>query len=121
MSRRTDRVNDLLRQELSALIQRELKDPRLGSGLTTVTEVDVSPDLKRATVYVSHLGDEGERENVLRALASASHFLQSELTKRLSLRHVPEFFFRFDPSIERGARLAELIQRVSRERPGDAS
>jgi len=115
MTRRTERVNELLREELSQLIQRELKDPRLERGLTTVTEVDVSPDLRHANVFVSHLGDAAERDGVLRALTSASHFLQAELTKRLKMRQVPAFTFRFDVSIERGARLAELIQRVSNE------
>ncbi|MCK6565615.1 MAG: 30S ribosome-binding factor RbfA, partial [Dehalococcoidia bacterium] len=62
MSRRTERVNDLLREQLSELIQREVKDPRVARGLVSITEVQVSPDLRHATVYVSHLGDSGERE-----------------------------------------------------------
>jgi ribosome-binding factor A len=116
MSRRTERVNDLLQEELSALIQRELKDPRLGGGLTTVTEVQVSPDLRHATVFVSHLGNESDREEVLTGLRSAAHFLHGELLHRLHLRRVPDLVFRFDPAIERGARLASLIQEVERER-----
>ena len=112
MSRRTERVNDLLREELSALIQRELKDPRLEHGLVSVTEVQVSPDLKQATVYVSHLGAPEERPAILTALEHASHFLHNELLRRLNLRAAPNLRFRFDPSIERGARLAELIEEV---------
>jgi ribosome-binding factor A len=120
MSRRTERVNDLLREELSLLIQREVKDPRLGHGLTTITEVQVSPDLRHATVYVSYLGEGAdERDQVLRALASASHFLHNELMHRLKMRNVPEFLFRFDPSIERGARLAALIHEVTANRGED--
>jgi len=113
MSRRTERVNDLLREELSALLQRGMKDPRLEHGLLSITEVQVSPDLKQATVYISHLGDPAERTEVLRALAHASHYLHKELLHRLALRSVPELRFRFDPSIERGARLAELIHEVT--------
>ena len=110
MTRRTLRVNELIREELSGLIQRELKDPRLERGLTTVTEVTVSPDLRNAVVYVSHLGgDETERAGVLAALASGSHYLHNELRHRLALRSVPELSFKFDISIERGARLAALI------------
>jgi ribosome-binding factor A len=120
MTRRTERVNDLLREELSELLQRSLKDPRLEQGLTTITEVDVSPDLRRATVFVSHLGPDEERADVLAALTHASHYLQGELTHRLKMRRVPEMTFRFDPSIERGARLAELIHEVQSDR-GDGA
>ncbi|MFN0094829.1 MAG: 30S ribosome-binding factor RbfA [Dehalococcoidia bacterium] len=118
MSRRTERVSELLRAELSELIQRQVKDPRLGEGLTSITEVDVSPDLRNANVYVSHLGSTVERADVLAGLARASHFLRSELRHRLALRYVPELHFRFDPSIERGARLASLINDVQAGREG---
>ncbi len=113
MTRRTSRVNDLLREELSELIQREVKDPRVAQGLTTIIEVEVSPDLRHATVFVSHLGDEAERDEVIRGLQRAAHFLQTELMHRLDMRRVPELVFRFDPSIERGARLASLIHEVN--------
>ncbi len=120
MSRRTDRVNDLLREELSELLRREVKDPRVSHGMVSITEVQVSPDLRHATVFVSHLGEATERDEVLRGLAAAAHFLRGELVHRLKMRTVPELLFRFDPSIERGARLASLIHDVSgdRERGG---
>jgi ribosome-binding factor A len=108
-------VNELLREEISTLIATEMKDPRMGTGLVTVTEVDVSPDLRNATVYVSHLGPEDERRDVLRALDSASNFLHNELLRRLDMRRVPEMRFRFDPSLERGARLTELINTVAED------
>jgi ribosome-binding factor A len=113
VTRRTERVNDLLQEELSALIQREIKDPRMGSGLTTVTSVEVSPDLRHATVFVSHLGDEAERDGVLLALQHSARFLHGQLLHRLAMKRVPEFIFRFDPSIERGDRLARLINEVN--------
>ncbi len=116
MSMRTTRVGELLRAEISELILREVKDPRVARGMVTVTEVQVSPDLRRAVVYVSHLGSEDERREVLEGLQHSAPFLHRELVHRLSLRNVPELVFRFDPSIERGARLAELIHQVSAER-----
>ena len=113
MTRRTDRVNELLREELSNLLLREVKDPRVGHGLVTITEVKTSPDLRHATVFVSHFGEDSERAEVLDGLGRASHFLHKELVRRLDLRSVPEFVFKFDPSIERGDRLTRLIHQVA--------
>ncbi|MFN0145463.1 MAG: 30S ribosome-binding factor RbfA [Dehalococcoidia bacterium] len=112
MSRRTERVNELLREELSQLIQREVKDPRLEGAFASVTEVDVSPDLRHANVFVSFLGEAGARDGALQALQHASNFLHNQLMRRLAMRNVPALTFRFDPSIERGARLAALIHEV---------
>lgn len=120
MSRRTERVNELLRTELSKLIQRNVKDPRIAEGLTSITEVQVAPDLRNAVVYISHLGRPEERDDVLAGLARASHFLQAELRHRLAMRAVPGLHFRFDPSIERGARLASLINEVAVPPAADA-
>lgn len=122
MSLRTTRVNELLRAEISELILREVKDPRVSEGLITITEIRVSPDLRHATVFVSHLGTDEEREHALAGLQRAAPFLHRELVHRLKMRAVPELQFRFDPSIERGARLSDLIRKVSqenRERPAD--
>jgi ribosome-binding factor A len=119
MTRRTVRVNELLREEISELLQREVKDPRLAQGLTTITEVQVSPDLRHATVFVSHMGEEGERDAVLKGLTAAAPFMHRELVRRLTMRHIPELVFRFDPSIERGARLASLISQVSASHAAD--
>ena len=116
MSMRTTRVNELLRAEISELLLREVKDPRVSRGMVTITEVQVSPDLRHAVVYVSHLGTEAERKEALEGLKNSAHFLHRELVHRLSLRNVPELVFKFDPSIERGARLAELINQVGAER-----
>lgn len=115
MTRRTERVNELIREELSELLLRNVKDPRVAQGLVTITEVQVSPDLRNATVFVSHLGGEEERAGVLAGLEHAAPYLHRELEHRLKLRHAPNLVFRFDPTIERGARLASLIARVSRE------
>jgi ribosome-binding factor A len=113
MSRRTERVGELLREELSAVLQRQAKDPRLNV-LLSITEVQVSPDLKAARVYVSVLGDETEQENAFRAISAASAYLRHELRPRLSsLRYIPELTFVPDHSIEQGARLAALIDEVA--------
>ncbi len=109
MSRRTNRVNDLLQEELANLILRDVKDPRVSQGLLSITEVVVSPDMHHAMVFVSHLGSAAEREEALHGLSQASHFLHRELMHRLKMRNVPELSFRYDPSIERGARLGALI------------
>src|SRR3990172_5497060 len=108
MTRRIQRINDLLREEISDLLRRELKDPRIG-GLVTITEVDVSPDLRQAKVFVSVLGSEEEKASTFRALAAAAHFLRRELRKRLTIRRTPELTFLPDDSLERGARILSLL------------
>jgi ribosome-binding factor A len=115
MSLRTARVNELLRAEISDLLLREVKDPRVTEGLVTITELRVSPDLRHATVFVSHMGTDEERKHALEGLQHAAPFLHRELMHRLKMRNVPELAFRFDPSIERGARLSDLIRKVSSE------
>lgn len=114
MTHRVERVNHLIRQEISLLLERQVKDPRLG-GFVTVTEVHTSPDLKYARVFVSQIGNEGEKQKILKALAAASGFLRGELSRNLKLRHIPELAFEWDDSIERGAHILELIDQVRRE------
>jgi ribosome-binding factor A len=118
MTRRTERVNDLLREEISALLRRGLKDPRIG-GLVSITEVDVSPDLRSAKVFVSVLGSEEERSDTLAALGAAAHYLQRELRKRLTMRRTPELAFLPDDSLERGAHILDLLDQA-RERDASA-
>ena len=90
-------------------------DVLLGEGLLTITEVRVSPDLHHATVFASHRGTDEEREHALTALQHAAPFLHRELVHRLKMRAIPNLTFRFDPSIERGARLSDLIRKVSND------
>lgn len=112
MTRRIEQVNHLIRQEISELLQRQVKDPRLDRFLSVI-EVDTSPDLRSAKVFVSCIGNEEKKEETLRVLSAASGFFRGELAKRLSLRRVPELDFQWDDSIERGAHILELIDRVS--------
>ena len=112
MSHRIERVNNLIRQEVSELLQRQVKDPRLGS-FVAVTGVSTSSDLKHAKVYVSCIGVKGEKTETLSVLAAASGFFRRELARRLKLRNVPELSFRWDDSIEQGDHLLQIIDGVA--------
>jgi len=115
MTHRIEQVNKLLRREISDLLQRQVKDPRLGS-FVAITEVSTSPDLRHAKAFVSYIGDKEEKQEILSVLAGASGFFRKELAKRLKLRRIPELSFHWDDSIERGVRLLELINKVSGRR-----
>ena len=115
MAHRIERVNSLIRQEISQLLQRQVKDPRLGNFIA-VTGVSTSPDLKYARVFVSRISSEGEKQETLSVLASASGFFRKELARRLKLRYIPELSFQWDDSIERGNRLLQLIDEVTPEK-----
>ncbi|MCC5884079.1 MAG: 30S ribosome-binding factor RbfA [Halomonas sp.] len=115
--KRTDRIGDQMQKELAVLIQREVKDPRLG--MVTVSGVTVSRDLGYADVYVTLLGEDSPehiKEN-LKVLKQASGFLRSQIARRIKLRHVPELRFHYDESVVRGQRLSSLIdEAVERDR-----
>lgn len=115
MTRRIERINNLIRLNLSEFLQRHIKDPRL-SQMVAITEVVTTSDLRHAKVFVSCFCNDKEKEEILRALASASGFLRTELCKRLDLRRVPDLTFQWDESIKRGAHILELIDRVSSEK-----
>ena len=119
MTRRTDRINGLLRQEISQLLSRDLKDPRL-AGVVSITHVDTSADLRHARVYVSVLGSREEKEMVLKGVDSATRFMRKELGDRLSLRHIPELKFILDESMEQADHIFGLIDRLSDEGRTDA-
>lgn len=111
MTRRTEKVNDLLRDEISSILLRDIKDPRLAH-LVSITSVDVAPDLKYAKVFISVFGTDEEKEEVMAGLESASRFVRRELSNRLRLRHIPELSFRKDDSIERGSRILKLLKEI---------
>jgi len=108
--KRLDRVNQLIKEEVSTLLQRELKDPRLG--FVTVTEVETAKDLRVAKVFVSVLGDERQWTASLAGLASARGFVRNWLRQHLDLRVTPEIDFRPDHSMEHAARIQSLLRRV---------
>jgi ribosome-binding factor A len=105
---RMRRVNEAVREVLSAAITNDLKDPRVG--FVTVTAVDTSPDLRHAHVYVSVLGDEQARAESLQGLQSSHGYLQGRVGSELRLKHTPQLDFRYDDSIERGSRISELLR-----------
>ena len=108
MSQRTDRVEDLLRAELAAIIQREMQDPRVR--LTTVAGITVSRDLAHATVRISALGDEDERHASLAALERAKGYIRRLLAQRVHLRTVPELAFELDRGAEHSQRISEILE-----------
>lgn len=112
-SRRQQQVADAIQKEVSVLIQRELKDPRLG--FVTVTRAEVSPDLHHAKVFVSVLGSPEEQQATLKVLASAAGFLRHELGARLSMRYIPALQFRTDASIAHSDRIARLLTELETE------
>lgn len=111
MSRRSERTGKLIQREISALLEREVSDPRL-IRLISVTEVTLSPDLRHAKVFVSTMGSEINKEDMLAGFNNASGFLRKELASKLKLRYTPHLSFHYDDSIERGARLTELIGEI---------
>ncbi len=110
MSQRTDRLDSQIRQELMDLIQREMRDPRLG--FATITRVQTARDLGHARVWVSVLGSDLERERTLGALRVATPWLRRRLGERLSLRHVPELSVREDDSIASGDRVLRIMKEL---------
>ncbi len=112
------RVDEALREVLSDAISTDLKDPRVG--FVTVTAVKTSRDLRHARVYVSVLGDEPTRDETLTGLRSAHGFLQAEISRQLTLKHTPTLTFEYDETVERAARLTELLDHGIREDEEDA-
>ncbi|HEX6904601.1 MAG TPA: 30S ribosome-binding factor RbfA [Thermoanaerobaculia bacterium] len=108
MSRRTDRVADLLRAELSDLLLREVHDPRVK--LASVVSVEVTTDLRRAVVKISALGDDEQRQGTIEGLRHAKGFLRTELAHRLRLRTTPELVFELDRGAEHSQRIADILE-----------
>ena len=108
MSQRSDRVGDLLRSELAAIIQHEVRDPRVR--LATVSGVTVSRDLSHAEVRVSVLGEDSQREECLTALVRAAGFIRSLLAKRVRLRTVPELHFSLDRGAEHSQHISQILE-----------
>jgi ribosome-binding factor A len=116
--KRLERVNQLIKEEISLLIQREIKDPRLG--FVTVTEVETTADLKQAKVYVSVLGDDAQWIKSFKALESARGFVWAWLRRHLDLRVTPALSFRPDRSMEHAARMQTLLAGLRSERSAAA-
>jgi ribosome-binding factor A len=114
MTRRTERIQELIREELSDMIMRDLRDPRL-EGLISLTRVEVTPDLGNARIFVSVMSETTDPKEALKALQSASGYLHKELVHRLELRKVPFLNFRLDTSIAEGAAVLAHIEEARRQ------
>ncbi len=110
MTTRTNRVADLIRDEVSKLLLRELRDPRIG--FVTITGASVSPDLRNVRVYVSVLAKSSVRDESLQALNSAAGFVRRAIFKNLRLRYSPTVSFHLDESLDRGARIEEVLREI---------
>ena len=110
---RMRRINEVLREVVGAAIAGELSDPRIG--FVTVTSVETSPDLRTAKVFVSVLGSEEEREATLAGLRSSHGVIQARIAAETRMKRTPTLTFRYDDTIERGARISELLEEGEEE------
>ncbi len=110
MSLRAEKLREFLKEEVSQIIQQELKDPRIG--FVSITDVEVSVDLRYARIFVSVLGDEAAKAKSMEGLRSAQRYIRGELGKRMQTRYTPAVTFRLDESIERGTRIVSLLRKV---------
>ena len=112
---RLSRINDEIMKELSQIIRAELKDPRIGV-MTSVIRVETTQDLKYCKVYVSVLGDEKDKENVMKGLQNAGGFIRRLIAQRINLRYTPELRFKLDESAEYAIHMDELFSKIDKER-----
>lgn len=117
--RRMARVAESIRREVSQMLLNGIKDDRVGTGMVSVTDVDVSGDLQHAKIFVSIYGDEEAKAETMAGLKSATGYVRSELGQRIRLRRTPEVVFIEDRSLERGDKVLGLINRLSQERNDD--
>lgn len=115
-NRRVSRVAELIKREVSQLLLHGIKDDRVGSGMVSVTNVDVSGDLQHAKIYVSIYGTKEAKVQTMAGLKSATGFVRSELGSRVRLRRTPEVVFIEDSSIERGSKVLSILNRLEQER-----
>ena len=115
-NRRVERVASLIKREISQMVMLDIKDDRVGAGMVSVTDVDVSGDLQHAKVFVSIYGTDEAKAETMEGLKAATGFVRSELGQRLRLRRTPEIIFKEDLGVERGTKVLSLINQLSQER-----
>ncbi|MEH1969005.1 MULTISPECIES: 30S ribosome-binding factor RbfA [unclassified Nostoc] len=116
-NRRVSRVAELIKREVSQMLLNGIKDDRVGTGMVSVTDVDVSGDLQHAKIYVSIYGTDEAKAETMAGLKSATGYVRSELGARVRLRRTPEVIFLEDRSIERGNKVLALLSQLNHERP----
>jgi ribosome-binding factor A len=114
VTQRTDRIDELLRQEIGEIFRRDVDDPRIG--FATITGVETAPDLRHARLTVSVIGQAEERKATLAAMGHAMPFVRHELGKRLRLKRIPEFHLELDDTVERGTRVLQLLNELEEGR-----
>jgi len=107
-NKRAVRVGELLKEEISQIVLREMKDPRIG--FVSVTDVEVSGDLRHAKVFISVYGSDQEKKETLEGLQQAQGFVRKLVGERIKIHHTPEIIFRYDDSIENGVHISEIIK-----------
>ncbi len=115
-SRRVARVSALIKREVSQMLLSEIKDDRVGAGMVSVTDVDVSGDLQHAKIFVSIYGTEEAKLETMQGLASSANYVRRELGARMRLRRAPTVIFLEDRSLERGVSMLSLLNKIERER-----
>jgi ribosome-binding factor A len=119
-NRRVERVAEMIRREVSQMLLNGIKDDRVGTGMVSVTDVDVSGDLQHARIYVSIYGTEDAKAETMAGLKSATGYVRSELGARVRLRRTPEVVFIEDHSIERGTKVLSLLNQLRNEQKVDS-
>ncbi|MFH1312266.1 MAG: 30S ribosome-binding factor RbfA [Candidatus Eisenbacteria bacterium] len=117
-SRRISRLCDQIQEEVSDILYRKLKDPRLG--FVTITRVKLAPDLSQSNIYVSVMGSPEDIAETIECLDRASSFVRSELGKRLRIKRIPELIFRYDDSAVRGARIESILKDLREGKDGES-
>ena len=116
MSRRTERINEQLREEISTLLTRQIKDPRLNA-VISITRVVSTGDLRSARVYISVMGNQETKQSALEGLKSAASFLRRELRDRINMKHTPFLSYQLDDSIDEADQLLRLMNKVKTDEP----
>ena len=111
MSRRTDRINEQLREEISMLLARSIKDPRL-TGIISITRVVSSSDLRTARAYISVMGNQQTKQEALTGIRAAASFLRRELRDRINMKHTPFLTYELDDSLEEADQLLRLMNQI---------
>jgi ribosome-binding factor A len=117
VSQRTERIDELLRQQITEIVAREVADPRVG--FVTITSVETTSDLRHAKVWVSVIGQPKERDATVAALGRAMPFVRHELGKRLDLRRIPDLHVHLDDTAQRGTRILQLLHEIDAGMPGE--
>jgi ribosome-binding factor A len=116
-NRRVSRVSSLIKREISQMLLQEIKDDRVGTGMVSITDVDVSGDLQHAKIFVSIYGTETAKAETMEGLKTCTPFIRRELGHRIRLRRTPELIFLEDTSLERGDRLLNLLNQIKETEP----